>query len=159
MEERRESGLSVAVVEIQSHRRRHDQRGAVLVEFAIASGLLLVLLFGIIEYGYVLSFKQSLTQAAAEGARAGAVGGTPAAILQAVNTATGAFHQTCNSGGLSCKNGAGSTTLSSTSCGSYTCITVEVSYDWKNYPLLPKFPGLGLLLPDTLKSTSTARVS
>ena len=27
---------------------------------------------------------------------------------------------------------------------------VQVSYDWKNHPLLPKFPGLGLLLPDTL---------
>lgn len=151
--------MSVAFEIHSPPRRRHDQRGAAVVEFAIASVVLLVLLFGIIEYGYVLSFKQSLTQAAAEGARVGAVGGTPAAILDAVNRATGAFHQTCNTGGLSCKNGAGSPTLSSTTCGSNSCITVEVSYDWKNYPLLPKFPGLGLLLPDTLKSTSTARVN
>ena len=34
-----------------------------------------------------------------------------------------------------------------------------MSYDWKNYPLLPKFPGLGLILPDTLKSTSVAQVN
>jgi len=140
-------------------RRRRDQRGAALVEFAIAAVVLLVLLFGIIEYGYVLSFKQSLTQAAAEGARVGAVGSDATAILKAVNTAAGAFHQTCNTGGLTCKNGAGATTLSPTTCGSNSCITVEVSYDWKNYPLLPKFPGLGLLLPDTLKSTSVARVN
>jgi hypothetical protein len=46
-----------------------------------------------------------------------------------------------------------------TTCGTNTCITVEVRYDWKNHPLLPKFPGLGLILPDTLKSTSVARVS
>ena len=146
--------------EIQSAaRRRFDERGSQVVEFAIASVLLLVLLFGIIEFGYVLSFKQGLTQAAAEGARVGAVGGDAAAIATAVNKSAGAFKQTCNTGGLSCKNGAGSTTLSPTACGSNTCITVEVSYDWKNYPLLPKFPGLGLILPDTLKSTSVARVS
>jgi Flp pilus assembly protein TadG len=148
-----------------SYRRRHDQRGAALVEFAIASVVLLVLLFGIIEYGYVLSFKQGLTQAAAEGARVGAVGGDSAAIAAAVSKGVGAFKQTCNTGGLTCKDDQGrwqNTTptgpLAST-CGSSTCITIEVSYDWKNHPLLPKFPGLGLLLPDTLKSTSVARVS
>jgi hypothetical protein len=32
-------------------------------------------------------------------------------------------------------------------------------YDWKNYPLLPKFPGFGLLLPDTLTTTRVAQVS
>lgn len=152
--------MTVAVeVHSQRHRRRHDQRGAALVEFAIASVVLLVLLFGIIEYGYVLSFKQGLTQAAAEGARVGAVGGDSASVAAAVNKAVGAFKQTCNTGGLTCKNGAGSPTLTPTTCGSYSCITIEVSYDWKNHPLLPKFPGLGLILPDTLKSTSVARVS
>jgi Flp pilus assembly protein TadG len=136
-----------------------------VVEFAIASVLLLVLLFGIIEYGYILSFKQGLTQAAAEGARAGAVGGDSAAIAAAVNKAVGAFNQSCNTGGLTCGDDQGRWTgkvpagpLAST-CGTSTCITVEVSYDWKNHPLLPKFPGLGLLLPDTLKSKSVARVS
>jgi Flp pilus assembly protein TadG len=140
-------------------RRRHDQRGAALVEFAIASVVLLVLLFGIIEYGYVLSFKQGLTQAAAEGARAGAVGSDSAAIAAAVNKAVGAFKQTCNTGGLTCRNDTGVWPPVPTACGTNTCITIEVSYDWKNHPLLPKFPGLGLILPDTLKSTSVARVS
>jgi Flp pilus assembly protein TadG len=140
-------------------RRRDDQRGAALVEFAIASVVLLVLLFGIIEYGYVLSFKQGLTQAAAEGARAGAVGSNSTAIATAVNKAVGAFNQTCNTGGLTCKNDTGAWPPAATTCGTNTCITIEVSYDWKNHPLLPKFPGLGLILPDTLKSTSVARVS
>ena len=153
--------------EIQNaSRRRHDERGAAVVEFAIASVLLLVLLFGIIEFGYVLSFKQGLTQAAAEGARVGAVGGDSAAIAAAVNKAVGGFKQTCSSTGpLTCKDDQGRWTSTTpagplpSACGSYTCITIEVSYDWKNYPLLPKFPGLGLILPDTLKSTSVARVS
>ena len=54
-------------------RRRDDERGTALVEFSISAALLLVLLFGIASYGYMLSFKQGLTQAAAEGARAAAV--------------------------------------------------------------------------------------
>lgn len=151
--------MSVAFEDQSPTCRRRDQRGATLVEFAIASVVLLVLLFGIIEFGYVLSFKQGLTQAAAEGARVGAVGGDSASVAAAVNRSVGAFDQTCNSGGLSCKNDAGVWPPTPTTCGTSTCITIEVSYDWKNHPLLPEFPGLGLILPDTLKSTSVARVS
>jgi Flp pilus assembly protein TadG len=150
-------GRVIVAVEIHSPaRRRHDQRGAALVEFAIASMVLLVLLFGIISYGYVLSFKQALTQAAADGARAGAVGGD---IATTVGKSVGAFNKTCNAGGLTCKSDTTAWPPVAYACGTHTCITVEVSYDWKNYPLLPKFPGLGLLLPDTLKSKSVTQVS
>ena len=150
--------MVIVAVEIhKQHRRRHDQRGAALVEFAIASTVLLVLLFGIITYGYVLSLKQALTQAAAEGARAGAVGRD---VPTAVGRAVGAFNRTCNTGGLTCQGStAGQWPPQSYACGSANCIKVEVSYDWKNHPLLPRFPGLGLLLPDTLKSASVTQVS
>jgi Flp pilus assembly protein TadG len=146
--------LSVAVEIHKPGRRRHDQRGAALVEFAIASTLLLVLLFGIISYGYVLSFKQGLTQAAAEGARQAAVGGDHVA---AVTNAVGAFNKTCSSPGLACTY---SKLAADTGCASNDiCMRVRVSYNWKDYPLLPRFPGLGLLLPDTLTSTSITRLS
>ncbi len=151
--------MSVALEINSPTRRRQDQRGAALVEFAIASMVLLVLLFGIIEYGYVLSFKQGLTQAAAEGARAAAVGGDDTAITNAVKQAVGAFNQTCNVGGLTCKSDTVAWPGIAYTCGTHTCRTIEVSYDWKNYPLLPKFPGLGLLLPATLKSKSVTQVS
>jgi len=151
--------LSVALEINSPARRRHDERGAALVEFAIASMVLLVLLFGIIEYGYVLSFKQGLTQAAAEGARAGAVG-TPTDAVSAVTRAVGAFNKTCNTAGLTCQGStAGQWPPVAYACGTHSCLTIEVSYDWKNYPLLPKFPGLGLLLPATLKSKSVTQVS
>ena len=130
------------------------ERGAALVEFAIASVILLTLLFGIISYGYVLSFKQGITQAAAEGARAAAVGGDAAT---AVGRSVSAFKRTCNTGGLSCTY---STLAADTGCtANGDCMRVQVSYDWKNYPLLPRFPGLGLLLPDTIKSTSITEIS
>jgi Flp pilus assembly protein TadG len=144
-------------------RRGRGERGAALVEFSIAVSLLLTLLFGIISYGYVLSFKQGLTQAAAEGARAGAVG-TPTDAINAVTRSVAAFNKTCNSGGLTCQ-GTGPGDWSSSggphtyACGTHQCIKITVSYDWKNYPLMPKFPGLGFLLPDTLTSTRVAEVS
>jgi hypothetical protein len=146
-----------------SPRRGRGERGTALVEFSIAIVLLLTLLFGIISYGYVLSFKQGLTQAAAEGARAGAVGTTTDAV-NAVNRSVSAFNKTCNTGGLTCQGtGAGDWTSTggphTYACGTHMCMKITLSYDWKNYPLLPKFPGLGLLLPDTLTTTRIAEVS
>jgi Flp pilus assembly protein TadG len=56
------------------HRRRGaGDGGAALVEFAFVMSLLFLLIFGIITFGLILSFKQDVTRAAAEGARAGAV--------------------------------------------------------------------------------------
>jgi Flp pilus assembly protein TadG len=153
------NNVSVAVKKPEQ-RRRHDERGAAVVEFAIASMVLLALLFGIISYGYALSFKQGLTQAAAEGARAAAVAsaGPPAeaAAIGAVGPALGAFNKNCSSPGMSCTY---LQTAAATGCGAASCIRVRISYDYKNFPLIPRLPGLGLLLPDTLTSTSIARVN
>lgn len=49
------------------------ERGSVLVEFAIVLPLLLIILFGIIEFGLLMYNKQVLTNAAREGARYGVV--------------------------------------------------------------------------------------
>ncbi|MCH7993958.1 MAG: pilus assembly protein [Planctomycetes bacterium] len=52
-------------------RRHHDRRrrGSAVVEFAVVLPLLLTILFGIIEYGYVFMVRQSLQHAAREGCR------------------------------------------------------------------------------------------
>ncbi len=44
-------------------RRERGERGAAALEFALIAPLLLMLVFGIIQYGYVLSFRQALSQA------------------------------------------------------------------------------------------------
>jgi len=141
-------------------RRRHDERGTAVVEFAIASVVLLVLLFGIITYGYMLSFKQGLTQAAAEGARAAAVvsnASAPGVAATAVVPALNAFNKNCSSAGMSCTY---SVLPADTGCAAGTnCIRVQITYDYKNHPLMPVFPGLGLLLPDTLTATSIVRTN
>lgn len=51
--------------------RKNAQRGAILVEFAVALPFLLVLLMGVTEFGLLFYNKQVLTNASREGARAG----------------------------------------------------------------------------------------
>lgn len=68
------------------NRRR---RGAALVEFALVSGLLCLLLFGIIEVGLLFGDQALISAAAREAARAAAVG-SPTATAQARGVSGGA---------------------------------------------------------------------
>ena len=54
--------------------RRHQRRGAALVEFALVSGLLCLLLFGIIEVGLLFGDQALIGAAAREAARSAATG-------------------------------------------------------------------------------------
>ena len=54
-------------------RTGREDRGAAAIEFALILPILVVLVFGIIAFGYMLSFRQAMSQAAAEGGRAAAV--------------------------------------------------------------------------------------
>lgn len=54
--------------------RSADDRGAAAVEFAILLPLLLLIVFGIVDFGYALYSQHTLTQAAREGARLEALG-------------------------------------------------------------------------------------
>ncbi len=49
--------------------RRGDERGAALVEFALALPLLLVVIAGIVDFGFVFQRYEVVTNAAREGAR------------------------------------------------------------------------------------------
>ena len=55
-------------------RAGHGQRGAVAVETVLVLPILLLLVFGIIEFGFVFNAQMSLTQAVREGVRVGAIG-------------------------------------------------------------------------------------
>jgi len=55
-----------------------SDRGAAAVEFALVAPLLLVLVVGIAEFGRAYDTEAALSQAAREGARALALGSTPA---------------------------------------------------------------------------------
>lgn len=133
-------------------RRRRDQHGAAAVEFALVVTPLLILVMGIISYGYMLSFRQSISQAAAEGARAAAVAPATAdrpAIAEAViGEVLGAV---CNQGHLTC------TQTTPTSCA--TCIAVTVTYAYLEDDTKPVFLGIGLVMPEQLTYTAVAEIS
>ena len=70
--------------------RKRGQRGAALVEFALVSALLFLLLFGIIEMGLIFMDQAQVGQAAREAARSAAVGNKiTTAKLGAVNAGIG----------------------------------------------------------------------
>ena len=57
--------------------RKLNERGAVAAEFALLLPVLLMILFGIIEFGMIMYGREIVTNAAREGARAGIVQGPP----------------------------------------------------------------------------------
>jgi len=138
--------------------RREDQRGAAAVEFALVLPLLLLLVFGIIAYGYMLSFRQSMSQAAAEGARAAAVnvnaGARESEAIAAVNEALGAYGVSCSDPGMDCDY----TLVSGGGTCSTQCAEITLTYDYEAEPLIP-VPLVGFAMPDTLSYGASARVS
>lgn len=157
-------------------RGRDPERGAAVVEFTFVAIILFWLLFGIITFGVVLGFKQNMTHAAEEGARAGAVEycddtaavcqpAREAAARDAARSSVGGFDRTCaaDGDGLSC-------TVRTHDCGSDPgvmpsdpaqpdCITVVLEYDYAGNPLVAPLPGLGLVTPDRMTASATSRVT
>jgi Flp pilus assembly protein TadG len=172
-------------------RRRHgeDERGAELIEFAFVVVLLITLLYGIITYGVILAAQATVTQAAADAARAGIVQGTGTATCNGSTVSAAgcaAVQQAATDLGWMNKNGctetvvttspASSTTVtpaantgSPISCTATiepcpsnavnTCLSVAVSYNYSTAPLFPELPGLGLITPSTISSTNVLQLS
>ena len=137
-----------------ARRRRtagESERGAAAVEFALVVPILLVLLFGIVNFGQYLSVRQTATQAAAEGARAAAVtvaGGNP------TTNGVAAMNNALSGTGSTCGHGA-TCTISIVACGTVQCAhaTVTINFD----PLIGGFPDV--VLPGTVSYTAVAEVN
>ncbi len=139
------------------------------MEMALVSVLLFTLIFGIITFGLLLSFKQDMTRAAAEGARAGAVA-IPGSALADADTATeeavkafgGSFSTAgCARAGMACIIAEGDCPedLSLPPANRRRCVTVELVYDYKTEPLFGNLPLISSFLPDEVRSESVARVN
>lgn len=150
-------------------RRRRSDDGAAAVEFALVVPLLLLLVFAIISYGVMLSFRQTLSQATTEGARAGAV-----ALLDADRTgnAQDAVNDALGPSGVECDGTTlkrGTTTVGTCSIGAaqdcqngaagQMCLEVTLAYNYRDNALVPSFFGIDVFLPKTLTYTADARVS
>lgn len=69
---------------------RKSQKGQGLVEFALVFPLLMLLILGMIEFGWILNGKITLTNAAREGARVAAIYQDNTKVNAAVKEASGA---------------------------------------------------------------------
>ncbi|HEX2368626.1 MAG TPA: TadE/TadG family type IV pilus assembly protein [Acidimicrobiia bacterium] len=109
--------------------REKRERGAVLVELALALPIFLLLLLGIIEAGLALNAQITMRQAAAEAARLASVGED---IGPACDQLTDLSNGTVS--GLGISAGGGGTQVSATASGTYTGISGFVPY-FNNLPL------------------------
>lgn len=126
--------------------------GQALVEFALVLPLFLLLLAGIIDFGLGLNASISVSNAAREGARLGAVDAISADIVARVNSMMGPYPGPPTSVTATCTHaGGGACTLdnSATKPGSGDSVVVTVSY---NYHMV--WP---LTFGNIITLTSTAR--
>lgn len=141
--------------------RHATDRGAAAVEFALIAPILVLLVFGIISYGYMLSFRQALSQGAAEAARAGAVwpvgydatqdAARIAAARARVDEALGSYGVSCTTTGVTCA-------IAVVDCDSGSkCLAVTLTYPYEARPLTPDMPLVPM--PDSLSYSSEARLS
>ena len=149
-------------------RRGRGDSGAALVEFAFISVLLFTLVFGIIGFGMLLSFKQDLTRAAAEGARGGAVAFPASTALadarDATDEALDGFGQACGEDGMVCQVVLYDCADALPDSGGNQpakpdCVSVTLRHDYKDHPIVPSLPFVSAFIPDEVVATSVARVN
>ena len=114
-------------------RRLRGEQGAAAVEFALVMTLLIMLVFGIVEFGRAYNTKIELSGAAREGARRMAVSG------DASCTGSGAKATAIKASptlGLSCS----AVTVTPATCSPGTDVEVKVTTEW-TYVIPPFFSG------------------
>jgi len=117
-----------------------DNKGVAAVEFAITLPLLLIILFGVIEFSALFFDKAVITNASREGARAGIVYRYPDPVtegeIQDVAKAYCDSHHLITFGGTSLNKADITATWSGFAAGDSLTVTVPYRYD---FLILPNF--------------------
>jgi Flp pilus assembly protein TadG len=138
---------------IRIRERLQRQDGVAAVEFAVVALVFLILLYGILTYGYIYSFDQSLNHAAEEGARA-AIATTSEA--SAITTAQTVAYDRLAQYQPSLLATDIVATVADCDTG-FRCITVTITYPWDTRPIIPKF--VGMPTPDQIIATATVQLT
>ena len=130
-----------------------------MLEFALVIPIFIFVLYGIIAFGIMLSAKQSLVNAASEGARA-AVGSTGSTAQVA---AAKAAVQRSLAGSVKQYDANDTSEFEAhvdycTGTSGSKCIFVNLTYPYDSKPLIPQAPGLGLVTPSTLTAHAVVQV-
>ncbi len=136
-------------------RPRRDESGAALLEFSLVFLLFALMLYGLIAFGMILATKQRITSAASGAARA-AVGA--ASDAEAVSRATQRVEDSLGAPGSYSPDYATAPCDPAVPAGP-RCITVTITWDYENHPIVPPAPGLGLVTPDEFGATAVVQFS
>lgn len=151
--------------------RADDERGAAMVEFALVVVVLATFLSGIITFGLILASKQTITQAASEGARAAvsspydeddlAVPASSAPVKEALAQAErslGWLDRTCAADGdsMTCTATMFKCPLDPSDPASpeRDCLSLEVRFNYANDPVIPVMPFIDKALPERISATA-----
>ena len=158
--------------------QKKRQKGASAIEFAVLFPLFFIIFYALVTYGLIFAAQQTLTLAAAEGARA-AVRYQSGKDQDARKNARIAAACDMSNQALFWLRGAGQATVSgacatgitkteittdASLCSAITgvtCIKVLVTYDYEKAPLIPKLlgPVMSLPTPKLLRGQAVAQVS
>jgi Flp pilus assembly protein TadG len=127
---------------IRQHLQRQD--GVAAVEFAIVSMVFLVILFGILTYGFIFGLDQSMNHAAEEGARSAISAPTsPGETLALTKAHDTAMNRLSWLGSRIQSSDVVATLLDPCpNDAAVKCVQVTITYPWDTRPIIAKFPGL-----------------
>lgn len=160
-----------------SNRCRRDD-GTAMVEFAFVGVLFALFLFGIINMGVLLSFKQNLTQSASEAARSAvavtdsdpdpAVDDRYDVVDAALDDVLSDFDRSCGTGGVECfrkihdcaeADGRDYSAITEDTGADPACMTVRLEYDNTGAGrIMPSIPLISAIEPDSMSSQTTVRL-
>lgn len=134
----------------------HDRsRGAALIEMAIVVHLLLLLLLGIICFGVLLGYQQTLVHASAEAARVVSVTdgelAQETAAVAAISRSIGP-DRSCGDPAVECEVSGPKPCVNEPGLA---CRTISIRHDHRVDPVVPRLPLLAAALPEV----STAEVT
>ncbi|MCU1461457.1 MAG: hypothetical protein JWO37_1532 [Acidimicrobiales bacterium] len=166
-------------------RADRNESGVALVEFAFVLVLFVMLLWGIISFGYAWSLKEQMQHGAQEGIRSALVATASAgddtakqtaavdsarAKLQSMLGADSAEPTATPAGGLEIITSNYSVvagkpvyqpckTTAGTDEPNTKCMTITLTYYWANKPKIAPLPGIFAFLPSTIHTTVTGKIS
>ena len=139
-------------------KRLRSERGVAALEFAIVAQLLVLLLYGMVLYGFVFLVDHSITQAAAEGARSALSEPTGTSDAQiASDAATYAKNHIPFAEAKTYGVASGNVDWCDAT-HTVKCVTVTVTYDNRAHPVIPGFVGMNYLTPATISASSTVEL-
>lgn len=124
-----------------SRRSSGDERGAVVVEFALIFPILMLMVFGIVDFGYMIERGNVVNNVTRDAARVASLGGTYAQVQSTVTTGLADYGITApgpkvnisitctNPSGASCTGTAASFDANVTS-GSSIKVQVTYTHSW-----------------------------